>query len=311
MNHEPVHVGIDVSKDMLEVDPFDGKAPRVSNSPKGLQALVRRIRSYNRPVVLCCEASGGYERALIQTMLNEKIPIALVNALWVRRFAESKGLLAKTDCIDARILSSYSQQNRPRLAQQMPAWTQRLQALLVRKEDLVSMSRQEQCRLKICSEPEIAKAIRAHLRTLERHIESLRQQIRALEHDHLPFRDLKARFTQVKSIGEDIAWHFIAFMPELGLITDKQAAALVGVAPYNNDSGTHNGQRKIRRGRKRVRDKLYMGAVSAITCNPILREVYQQLVKRGKSPKVALVAVMRKQVIVLNRIAADPLFNPA
>lgn len=309
MNQVPVHVGIDVAKNELEVDAFDQKAPSVPNTSRGISSLVRRIKAFGQPVVLCCEASGGYEKMLINRMLQEGIPIALVNALWVKHFALSRGLLAKTDRIDAKTLSAYSVQNNPRLAEKPPVWMERLRSLLTRKEELTNMIKQETCRLNTYQDSQIARLIRTHIRSLRRQVDTLKREIRDLEKIHAELKVMRLRYSQVQSIGEDIAYHFIAFMPELGLISDKQAAALVGVAPYNDDSGKKAGVRMIKRGRKRVRDKLYMGAVSAITCNPTLKETYQRLVSAGKKPKVALVAVMRKQVVLLNRMAADPDFQ--
>lgn len=309
MHIETVHIGIDVSKGALDIDPFDLKAPRVKNTPVGINKLIKRISAFPARVIVCCEATGGYEKLLCRMLPEAGIEVACANALRVRRFAESQGILAKTDAIDARVLSQFSQKNDLRTIKPLPPWHEELKAFLVRRDELVQIRKKELSRLDPAPHPKAAELIREHIQMLSMLIKQIITHIKALirEHDDLAYKI--NRLCAVNSIALVTAASLLAYIPELGQVTDNQAAALAGLAPYPNDSGTKKGKRKVYGGRSRIRRALYMPAVSASYRNDILAELYQRLISKGKPGKVALTALMRKMVVLANRLMADPDFQ--
>lgn len=304
-------IGIDVSKASLEISSFDKGKNSVANTPAGIRSLLRRIHKHPSLPVLCCEATGGYEAQLVNFCHDAEIPIAVVNARQVRDFAKSKGILAKTDLIDANVLEKFAKQNTLRLKAKTEPWRQSLQALLTRRNDLKHLITQERNRLETLQDPFIRKQIEANLRSFKKQNQQVLKEIEQLVNTTEILQDLCSRMMGVKGIGLLVATSLIAFLPEIGLISDKQITALAGLAPYNQDSGNWKGQRHVSGGRSKVRRALYMPAICAAHTNPILMEYYQGMIQRGKPAKVALTAVMRKMVCLANRIAADPDFIPA
>lgn len=310
MKSEPVYVGIDIAKHSLAIDSWDGKASEIPNTPKGIRSLMLRLQHLENPIV-CCEATGGYECLLIRKLIAAGISVALTNPRQVRDFARSKGILAKTDRIDAQLLSEFGRQIQPRCFQPLPEYVENLRELLTRRSQLVELLKQETLRLDPEPSKAIQQSIRRHQQFLQKHIEQIEKQIQLLMDSEPRLQQQAQRYTQVSGIGLQTALCLTAFVPELGQISDKQAAALVGLAPFNVDSGKLRGKRRIRGGRARIRQVLYMAAVSARKHNPILRDFYNRLIQNGKPAKVALTAVMRKLLILANRIASDPSFIPA
>lgn len=310
MQSESVYLGVDVSKQALHLDGLDLVSREVPNSRHAIQKLVSQLRQTPN-VVVCCEATGGYESLLVGILLESGIPVALVNPKRVRDFAKSRGILAKTDKLDAAVLRSFAEQNQPRTLEALPQGLPELRSLLLRREQLVEALKCEKQRLDPKPPRVVLDFIRAHIRVLQRHLEKLENVIKQLVASREPLAQKVAGYMRVNSIGLQSALYLAAFVPELGLISDKQAAALVGLAPFNVDSGQFRGRRCIRGGRPRVRKVLYMAAVCGKTTNPILRQFYNRLIDNGKPPKLALTAVMRKLVILANRIAGDPAFVPA
>ena len=310
MNKNPVYIGIDVAKHSLEIDSLNQSTISIPNSLPAIRKWIKRIQRLPHPFV-CCEATGGYEKLLVGELLNAKIPVAVLNPVQVRDFARSKGILAKTDRIDTNMITQFAQQNHPRAQQPEPAWLVELRALLVRREQLLLMITQEQNRLDPAPSPSMTKMIQSHLRVLKRQVDSIHKQFKVIIQSTPELKQLYLRLLAVKSIGIISALSLIAFVPELGTVSDKQAAALVGVAPYNRDSGKSRGRRTIQQGRARVRKAIYMAALTAIGHNPILRSFYQRLRDAGKPQKVAITAVMRKLIVLANRIASDREFKLA
>lgn len=311
MNPSEIQIGIDVSKASLELSPFDAGKTSVANTPSGIRRFLQRIQKLPDVPVLCCEATGGYEKTLVHLCHQANIPIAVVNARQVRDFAKSKHILAKTDQIDAAVLAKFAEQNTLRLTRNLETWREALQALLTRRNDLKLLISQEQNRLETLQDPFIRKQIQATLRMFKKQNQRLLEEIERLVNDHAELQTLCSRMMAVKGMGLLVATSLIAFLPEIGRISDKQITALAGLAPYNRDSGTFKGQRHISAGRSKVRQALYMPAVAAVRCNPILKEYYQGMVQRGKPGKVAITAVMRKILCLANKIASDPEFIPA
>lgn len=309
MSASGVYVGIDVSKEYLDLDSFDHKAARIRNSPAGIQGLVRRIQTFPERIIVCCEATGGYEQLLVRMLCEQDIEICRVNPKCVRYFAISKGILAKTDSIDAGVLSAFGTSHHPRSVQPLPAWILLVRELLNRRHDLIEMRKQEQSRLNTLNSPQVREMAEAHILCIKSQIAAAEQTLRGLIRSepqlHLNYR----RLCEVKSLGFITILSLLAFVPELGTLSGNQAAALVGVAPYNNESGTKAGQRFIKGGRPKVRNPLYMAAVSATRHNPVLAEFYNRLVEKGKPRKKAITAVMRKLVVLANLLLADPDFQ--
>jgi len=311
MLNEYVYIGIDVAKATLELSPFGKGKTSIENTRAGIASLLRRAQKADTPVMLCCEATGGYEKLLIRMALEQDVPIALLNAKAVRDFAKSKGILAKTDRIDALVIKGFAQQNSPRLIESPTQWQEELKALVSRREALILMREAERNRLDPIPEKSVVKSIRRLQKHLDKEVKSIEEAVEELIANHPALKKIMKRLQQVKSIGPKTAQTLIAVLPELGKATDKQIVALAGLAPYTNESGTYRGLRRIQGGRAQARRVLYMAALVAIVHNPILKEFYWRLKERGKPSKVALTAVMRKLVVLANRIMSDPDFIPA
>jgi transposase len=311
MNEYEIYIGVDVAKQTLELSHFDHKTRSIPNTKAGIQRLIKRVKALGKSVMVCCEATGGYEKLLASELFDAGVPIAVANAKRVRDFGKSKGLLAKTDPIDAELLAHFASVLHPRVQQPTPSWQPELQALMTRREELLRMLKQEKSRLDPLPRASIAKLIRRHIKQMELQLKLVDRQMKELCGDSADLKTAVERITEVKGLGEVSAFALLGFVPELGSVTDKEASALVGVAPFNRDSGKFRGRRHITGGRPRVRRILYMAAVSARTSNPILRDFYNHLIDQGKPAKVALVAVMRKLVCLANQIIADPEFQPA
>lgn len=310
MSNSKVYIGVDVAKASLEIDAFDHRRTDLPNTTQGIRSLIKRLQAHGE-VMVCCEATGGYETLLVSELLNAKIAVAVVNPKQVRDFARSKGILAKTDKMDAKVLSDFGEQNHPTPVRPQPDWIHQLRGLLIRRDELMTMRKKEKSRLDPKPSAEVGRLLRAHLRVLDRYIAAIDDRLKQMIHTHEDLSRQVSRMTQVKSLGRASALNLIAFVPELGQVTDNEASALVGVAPYNRDSGKMKGRRTIQGGRARVRKVLYMAAVSASRSNPILSNFYTRLINKGKPPKVALTAVMRKLVVLANRLSADPCFQPS
>jgi transposase len=311
MNPPEVYVGVDVSKAVLDLSPFDEQSCKVPNTPTGIESLLGRLKRLGRAVMLCCEATGGYEKLLVAMSLKAGIAVAVVNAKRVRDFAKSKGLLAKTDAIDARILAEYGACHHPRAAVAAPDWQPKAHALLVRRSDLLAMIHQERCRLDPEPEKCVRAGIKAHIRHLQALVDRLERDLWDLCKTDSDLAKQVQRICQIQGVGRLSALAVLAFVPELPSLTDKEAAALVGVAPFNDDSGKSKGRRRTAGGRKRVRRFLFMAALAASRCNPVLKEFYARLRAKGKPFKVALIAVMRKLIETIHRVLTNPSFQPA
>lgn len=237
------------------------------------------------------------------------IEVACVNARRVRSYADSQGILAKTDEIDARVIAMFSESTKPRIIGSAPAWQEEMKALLIRREDLLELRKAEKSRLDPAPHQVVVDLIEKHIAQLTACIRDIEKALLKLVHDHSELKGKVERLTAVHSFGLIAATSLLAYIPELGKVTDNQAAALAGLAPYNRDSGTKKGKRFTQGGRARIRRALYMPAVGACQRNHVFAEVYERLVSNGKPAKVALTAVMRKMIVLANRLMADPAFQ--
>lgn len=293
-------VGIDLSKAQLDVATHpDGQAWRCSNSKSGRHTLLCRLQAL-QPRLVLLEASGGLERPLLQLLRQAGLPVSLVNPRRVRDFAKASGLLAKTDRLDAQVLARFaaSFQPQPRLWADDPS-TQQLQALVSRRRQLLEMLVAERNRLPL-AHPSLQPSLQQHISQLAQALECLDIQIQQLQ-QHNPAWQLPSQLLQsVPGVGPVLTATLLGHLPELGQLNRRQIAALAGLAPYNCDSGQFQGQRHIWGGRPLVRWALYMATVSSLRCNPVIQSFYHRLKSNGKPPKLALVACMRKLLVILN-----------
>jgi transposase len=291
-------VGIDVSKRRLDVAIHDGATWSVSHDPHGLATLVTRLHALH-PTLVVCEATGGWEDALVAALHAAQLPIAVINPRQGRDFARSTGKLAKTDTLDAVVLAHFAHAVRPAAQPAPDAATRMLRALLTRRTELVNLRAGERSRL-IHALPVVAHQITAHCAWLDEAITALDAELAALIEASETWRTRRAVLESVPGVGPVLAITLLAALPELGTLTHKQVAALVGVAPMNRDSGSRRGRREITGGRRAVRGTLYMATLAATRCNPVIGAHFAQLRARGKAFKVALVACMRKLLTILN-----------
>jgi len=299
-----VHVGVDVSKSHLDwVLGPEGEVSRLPNSPAGVRRLVSSLRKLDLALVVV-ESTGGYERLLTVALAKAELPVALVNPWRVRRFGEGLGVLAKTDELDARMLALYGERARPE-RRPVPSPRQREMADLVRRRrQLISIIVAEKNRLDTASKL-IRKDIEAVVKLLERRVAKLDEKIdQAIQADDEK-AELWSRLLAVPSVGPGVARALIVDLPELGQLSRRQISSLVGLAPFAKDSGKKSGMRRIRAGRAAPRTALYLAAMNGARFNPVLKRMYDRLLEAGKPKKVALIAVARKLLTILNAMARD------
>jgi transposase len=299
-----IYVGIDVSKDRLDVAVL-GKKPIVqfANTKKGITKLVQHMK-HLKPKLIVVEATGGYEEAVVLTLFEAGLPVALVSPQRVRQYAKAKGLLAKTDKLDAQILADYGKTIQPRLFVGKSEERKRLSALVARRKQLNDMLQAEKNRLRTSS-VDMKNSLKRVIACLKAEMKELEKEIRQFMKMHENFGEQEKLLRSAKSIGPVTAATLLADLPELGTLDRKQIAALVGVAPMNKDSGKKRGYRKTQGGRPDVRRALYMATLTGIRYNPILQPQYEQFVKRGKEKKIAITACMRKMLTILNAMLRD------
>lgn len=301
------YVGIDVSKAWLDVDTGE-RVFQLPNSGKGMAQLLKRLKPPQTTLVVL-EATGGYEFRVLQTLSMAGHTVSRVNPRWVREFARAAGIQAKTDRIDASVIRLYGQHfaasGRLHFAQSQTPELHRLRALARRRQQLSTALRVEKNHLESATDSVERRFIRSTLRHIERQLETLMQQIRGLIRADSTLHAQSDLLSQVEGVGEVTVMTLLTRLPELGLVGRKQIAALVGVAPFNRDSGKMRGARAIWGGRADVRRVLYMATLSARLHNPVIRAYYQRLIGNGKAPKVAIVACMRKFLVMLNAMVRD------
>lgn len=300
MQQSTSYVGVDVSKRHLDVA-FSGVAKiwRTTNDQTGIATLTGRMRQLARPQ-LVCEATGGYTRELAATLASAAIPLSRVNPRHVRDFARATGRLAKTDAIDAAVILRFAETMQPPATPAPTPGLVKLTDLVRRRRHLVEAAAQEKQREIAPDAPLVRASVERHLAFLAIEIKALDKAIaKAVEVDPA-LAQRAALLKTVPGIGAVTAATLVAELPELGQIGKKQIAALVGVAPMNQDSGLSRGKASISGGRLSARCSLYMATIPAIRCNPVLRAFYQRLRADGKPAKVAIVATMRKLIIAAN-----------
>ena len=294
-----IFVGIDVSKAQLDVGVRPtGERESFANDKVGIKALVKRLAK-TQPALIVLEATGGLERQLNHALAGAELPVVVVNPRQVRDFAKATGELAKTDSIDAHVLAHFAQAVRPVLRPLPDAVTLELRALTARRRQLIEMIGAEKNRLATASKA-VTKRINAHIRWLEQELDRADQDLDRSIRQSPIWQENEELLRTTPSIGPVTSRTLLAELPELGTLDRTQISALVGVAPFNRDSGSLKGRRSIWGGRASVRSALYMAALVATRRNPVIRDFYQRLKAKGKLFKVALVACMRKLLTILN-----------
>lgn len=300
-------VGIDVAKDKIDVARSDdGSVLTLANDEKGFALLIQTFAPA-RPALIVVEATGGYEKSLVGALLDAHLPVAVAHPGHVRHLARGLGILAKTDALDARVLLAYARHAQPRLVEKRSKNREELEALVTCRRQLNHVQTEQNNRLRTTRSQSARKAIEAVLKTTLRQIELLDEQIRKLieSDDDMHRQDRIIR--SVPGVGPVLSATLLSSLQELGSTHRRQAAALIGVAPYNRDSGRFSGKRAIRGGRTAVRSVLYMATLVAMRHNAVIRDFAQRLKATGKANKVVIVACMRKLAAILNAMLRDGL----
>lgn len=303
----PVFVGIDVAKDKLDLARSDtGEVRQFHNTPAGIKSLVASLLPA-KPARIVLEATGGLEQALLDALLDANLPVARVNPGKVRHLARGLGIQAKTDAIDAALLVEFARLAEPRLAQKRSEKQAELDALVTCRRQLVSAKTDQSNQFATTASPFAKKALRTVLAALDKQIKRLDKQIASIidSDDDMKHKDQILR--SAPGVGPVLSSAIISQLPEAGKTDRHEVAALTGVAPFNHDSGKHQGKRAIRGGRSDLRSILYMGTQIAMMHNPIIRGMADRLEKSKKLPKVIIVACMRKFLTLLNAMLRDNL----
>jgi transposase len=298
------HVGIDVSKEHLDwVVGANRDVERVPNSPAGVRRLVKALREFDLASIIV-ESTGGYERTLTEALTKVLLPVILVNPWRVRRFGEGLGVLAKTDPLDARILALFGERARPE-RRPLPDPRQREMADLVRRRrQIIAMIVAEKNRLDTASKT-ICRDIQSVVQLLERRVVKLDEKIDAAIDGDDEKAEIRTRLQTVPSVGPGVARTLIVDLPELGHLGRRQICSLVGLAPFAKDSGKKAGARRIKAGRAAPRSALYLAAMNGARFNPVLKAMYERMLETGKPKKVALIALARKLLTILNAMVRD------
>lgn len=303
MHTEAVYVGMDVSKAVVDVCVTTGETWQVANDDAAMDELCRRVAEL-QPAVVVLEATGGYELRVAGALAAARVPVAVMNPRQVRHYARSVGRLAKTDSIDAAILARFAAAVQPEPRPLRDAESREIEALLARRRQLVGMITAEENRLNTAA-PVTKSEIKSHLAYMRRRLAKLNASIDDRVRRSPIWRAKDDLLQSVPGIGDTTSRTLLVLLPELGTLNRKQIAALVGVAPMNQDSGTMRGRRRVLGGRARVRTALYMAALVGTRRNPTLKAFYDRLRAAGKPGKVALIACVHKLLTIVNAMMRD------
>jgi transposase len=302
---DSIYVGIDVSKDRLDVHVLpSGQAFAVARDGKGLNELIERLGSV-RPQLIAVEATGGFETIVAAAIAGAHLPLAVVNPAQVRHFAQAVGKRAKTDPIDAAVIARFAEAVKPE-PRELPDEAARLLSELVgRRAQVIEMLVAERQRERRASAVRVRKSLARHIAALEKELPEIDRDIDTMVRGSPVWREQEDLLISFPGVANTIARSVMADVPELGRLTRREIASLVGVAPFTRQSGRWRGKSMIAGGRPFARSALFMAALSAIRCNPVLSEFYKRLLARGKPKMVALIAVARKVLTILNAMIRD------
>ncbi|GAA0796527.1 IS110 family transposase [Marinobacterium sediminicola] len=294
-----INVGVDVGKSKLDIvlHPLDLHF-QIPNDEDSILKVVHVLKKRNIERIVV-EATGRYEHAFVFACDQANLPIVVVNPISVRRYAQAIGVLAKTDKIDAGVIARFAATIQPEIKPIPDKQSRLIKDLLIRRGQLLEMQTMEKNRLQILPKA-LHRSIKTLLRSLQTQINTITKQIDEAVMQVKHWRVKTEILTSVPGVGKVLAYTLLSELPELGKLNRKEIAALVGVAPMNRESGTWNGKRRIRGGRHRIRTVMFMAMLSSIQCNPVFKRFYEHLKAQGKLPKVAIIACMRKLIVVLN-----------
>ena len=303
--HEEVFVGIDIAKDRLDVHLLPkGEHTAVKNDAEGIASFITLLQE-EEPTIIVMEASGGYEVTVAAELGAAGLPVAIVNPRQVRDFARAIGKLAKTDAIDAYVLARFAETIKPEPKPLPTEDEKQIKELVTRRKQLVDLRASEKNRFHRARSTRVRQSIQTVIATLDQEIQDIDKNIDDIIKRSPLWRDKEDLLKTFKGLGPATVKTLVAKLPELGEVGRQPISCLVGIAPLNKDSGKTRGKRMISGGRAEVRSALYMVAISAIRCNPIIKPFYQRLIKAGKPFKVAIVACMRKILVILNAMLRD------
>jgi transposase len=299
-----INIGIDTGQAILDIHVRpQGDFQSFENNPEGIRAAIRFIKPF-KPTRILIEATGRLEVAFFCAAHKAGLPVCICNPIKVRKFAEMTGILAKTDKLDAQVIAYYGETMKPALTELKPEKLRLLSDLLAVRSQCLDMSTMQKNRL-IRMPKTVHKPIRNILKKITEEIAVIDRQLDQVIAEIPHWQARVDQLISAKGVGKVLAYTLLSELPELGSMNRKQIAAIVGVAPMNRDSGKHKGKRKIRGGRSKIRTVLFVSMLSAIQCHPKLKPMYQRLVTAGKPKKVAIVACMRKQLIILNTMVKN------
>lgn len=304
MKTQSSYTGIDVSKKTLHLATSEKFVREFDNTIAGVQALVDHLRK-NSPELIVLEASGGYERLACEALQDAGLPVSVVQPACVRHFAKSIKVLAKTDEIDAKVIARFGEATKPEITEKTPENVRKIRALSDRRRQVIEDRVRECNRMETCADAEILEQLRESIERLQQAENELNEQIDALRQSDPVFKGKSTVMMGQKGIGEKTANILLAQFPELGSLTRHQVAALAGLAPHAQESGSWKGKRRIYGGRAEVRKAMYMAAKSAARWCPVISVFYQRLRQSGKAYNVALIACARKMLIRLNTLLKE------
>ena len=305
MNGEKVFIGVDISQDSLDMAAYPtGQVWQYKNSKGGITKAVTKLKGLELRLIVM-EATGGLEKPLCDALYKAGLPTAIVNPRRIRDFGRSMGILAKTDKLDAKVMAYFAAKIEPAPRPVQDEASQKLENLLTRRSQTSDMIVAEKHRLKQGSDRIIQKHIQGHVDWLESELKDLEKELKDNIRQNPNFAEKVKLYKSMPGVGDNLSYNLVANLGELGHLNQREIAALVGVTPLNRDSGKQRGRRMIWGGRATIRKALYMPSLSAIRCNPVIRDLYQRLIAKGKLKKVALVACMHKMLTILNSMAKN------
>ena len=303
-SQKEINVGVDTGKQQLDIyiRPLEIFFT-VSNDEVGIKEAIKRIKKH-KPTRIVIEATGRLEHAFVMACAEAGLPIAVVNPSLIRKFAGAKGQLAKTDQLDAQLIADFGEKMQPDLSTLKPENLALMSDLLARRQQLIKMQTMEKNRLTILPKS-LHSLIKPMLTTIKNQLAKVDKKLLKLIKSCDEYAAKNDIIQSMPGVGNVVAISLLSNLPELGLMTNKQAAALIGVAPINKESGRYNGKRRIRGGRPQIRTVMFMAMMSAMQCNPVFKKKYQALVAAGKPKKVAIIACVRKMIVILNSMVRD------
>ena len=305
----PVYAGLDIAKASLQLH-LQGKSYDLPNTASGHAQLLQRLAAVPGLHVIC-EATGGYERGVVAALHTASVPVSVLNPARVRQFARASGELAKTDPIDAVVLAAFGRAFTPDPTPARTATENKMAALVARRVQLLELRVAEAQRADTCPDLALRRLFKPWLAQVEKQIAKVEELLEELLDEQSKLAGQVQRLDEIVGVGRLTAVMVLATLPELGTLNRRQAAALAGLCPYNRESGQWVGKRCISGGRAEVRRALYMAALAASRSNHLLKPFYDRLIAAGKPGKVALTAVMRKLVVLMNHLLKNPSFSLA